>query len=391
MRSRRFIAVPRALALAVAVAAAAGATASAAGARTLYVADTGNNANPCAVAHPCKTIGRAVGVAKPGDTIMVEKGTYHQDVLIGKTLHLVGVGHPVDNARGRDNGFVVQGPKAAGTTISGFIVKNAAFEGIVVKKTSHVTIQNNLVTGNDQGLKATKPVGECAPNGGGPGDCGEGIHLISAKFTNVIGNVVKNNAGGILLTDEFGPATHNLISRNSALNNVLDCGITVAGHNPKGGGITNNAIINNIANGNGTKGEGAGILLAAGAPGDAVANNLIAGNTANNNGIAGITIHSHSFGPNVPPGNLNGNRITNNKLSHDGVADKSEAEFGENDGKTSVTVGILVGSDPVKLKGIVIRGNRISNTHYGIYTKNVPPIKKSANKFNHVAVPLKQV
>jgi parallel beta-helix repeat protein len=381
-------ALARTVTVGAAVAIAAAATATAASARTLYVADTGNNANPCTASHPCKTIGRGVGVAKAGDTVMVEKGAYHQDVLIGKSIHVIGVGHPVDNVRGRDNGFVVQGKKASGAIVTGFIVKNAAFEGIVVKQTSHVSVLNNTVVNNDQGLKATKPIGECAPNGGGPGDCGEGIHLMSTTFTNVIGNVVKGNAGGILLTDEFGPATHNLISRNRALDNVLDCGITVAGHNPKGG-ITNNAIVNNTANGNGVRGEGAGILLAAGAPGDAVANNLIAGNTANNNGLAGVTIHSHSFGPNVPSGNLNGNRITNNKVSHDGVADKSEAEFGENNGKTSVTVGILVGS-ATPLKGIVIRGNRISNTHYGIYTKNVPPIKKSANNYSHVAVPLKQ-
>ena len=92
-----------------------GAAATAASARTLYVSDTGNNANPCTAAHPCKTIGRGVGMAKPGDTIFVAKGTYHQDVLIGKRLHLVGVGHPVDNVRGRDNGFVVQGAKASGS------------------------------------------------------------------------------------------------------------------------------------------------------------------------------------------------------------------------------------------------------------------------------------
>ncbi len=389
MRVRALTVGPRALALAIAVTAVAGAAASAASAKTLYVADTGNNANPCTAAHPCKTIGRGVGVAKAGDTVVVEKGTYHQDVLVGKRIHLVGVGHPVDNVRGRDNGFVVQGSPAAGASVTGFIVKNAAFEGIVVEKTSHVTIANNTVVDNDQGLKASKPIGECAPNGGGPGDCGEGIHLMSASFSQITGNTVKSNAGGILITDEFGPTVHNVISHNQALNNVLDCGITVAGHNPKGG-ITNNTIINNTANGNGTKGEGAGILLAAGAPGDSVANNLIAGNTANNNGIAGITIHSHSFGPNVPTGNLNGNRIINNKVSHDGLADKSEAEFGENDGKTSVTVGILVGSSVTKLQGIVIAGNRISNVHYGIYTQNAPTIKKSANKFSHVAVPVKQ-
>jgi parallel beta-helix repeat protein len=369
--------------------------AAAASAKTLFVSDKGNNANPCTASHPCKTIGRAVGVAKPGDTVIVEKGIYHQDVLIGKRLRLIGVGHPVDNARGRDNGFVVQGAKASGSVIAGFIVKNAAFEGIVVKETSHVFISGNTVINNDQGVKATKPIGECAPSGEIPGDCGEGLHLVSATFTQVTGNTVKDNTGGILLTDEFGPTAHNVIARNTVLNNVLDCGITIAGHSPnavKGGkpqpkaaGIYSNLILHNTVNGNGIKGEGAGILLAAGGPGSAVYNNLVLNNTANNNGLAGVTLHSHA-----PGQDLNGNKIIGNKVSHDGVADTSEAEFGENDGKSSVTVGILVGSGVTKLKGTVISRNRISNVHYGIYTKNVPPIKKKANTFHHVAVPLKQ-
>jgi parallel beta-helix repeat protein len=373
------------------VCAAAGSTAAAASARTLYVATTGNNANPCSAGHPCQTINRAVGVAHAGDTIDVSKGTYAQYVVITKKLRLIGLGHPVVDAKGRDNGFIVQGTGGAGTVISGFVVKNAAFEGILLKKTSGVTISGNTIRNNDQGTRASKPVGECAAHGQIPGDCGEGVHLMSVTDSKVTGNLVTGNTGGILLTDELGPTARNLVSKNQVVKNLYDCGITIAAHNPNGvsktgrrqpkvAGIYGNQILDNVSNNNGGKGEGAGILLATGAgPGSAVYNNLVQGNTANGNGLAGVSLHSHA-----PGEDLNGNKILNNKLSNDGI--QPDPEYGEKG-----TNGILIGSAVTMLTGIVVKGNTISNTQFGIYTKNVPAISTKSNKFIKVAVPVKQI
>jgi hypothetical protein len=161
---------------------------------------------------------------------------------------------------------------------------------------------------------------------------------------------------------------------------------------PGKGGVYANTIVNNVVTGNGTKGQGGGILLAAGAPAGAVYNNLIEGNTATGNGLAGVTIHSHDFGPTAPPADLNGNRIIGNKLTHNGVADSSEAEFGGADFAKGATVGILVGSAKVKLTGIVITGNTISNSHFGIYTKNDgSKVNPKKNTFHNVKVKVKQI
>lgn len=385
----------RALVAAAGVFIVAAASAGAASAHTYYIsAKHGNNANPCTKSAPCATIAYGVGKAHKGDTVLVESGTYRQNVRVFKDIRVLGQGRPVDNLAGlNSNGFYIRGARAAGAEISGFAVQGAAFEGILAQNTSGVTITNNIVRHNDQGVHATKPTGECAPFGGGPGDCGEGIHLEHVTFSTVRGNRIFGNTGGILLSDDTGPTAHNLISGNRSNHNVLDCGITLAGHRPdavsshgKMAGVYDNTIRNNTVNGNGTKGEGAGILMAAGAPGGGVWGNVVLNNTANGNGIAGVTIHAHS-----PHQDLNGNKIEDNKLSGNGVADTSEAEFGENDGKHNVTVDILVGSDVVKLKGIVITGNTLSNAHYGVYTKNdSTKVHKSQNTFSHVAVPIKQ-
>jgi parallel beta-helix repeat protein len=391
-----------------AVFAIAGFTASAAGAKTLFVSSKkGNNANPCTATAPCKEIQHAVSKAHAGDTIIVEKGIYRQFISIKMRLRIIGVGQPVEDLRGRDNGFNITGKKASGTVISGFVIEHATFEGILAQATSHVTISNNIVKNNDQGVRAKTPTGECAPQGEVPGDCGEGIHLIGVTSSTVTRNTVFANLGGILLSDEAGPTAHNVISRNNVHGNVEDCGITVVAHKPdlgangkpqpKIGGVYANLIQNNLVVGNGTKGEGGGILLAAGAPGGAVYNNVIKNNTANGNGLAGVTIHSHDFGKTpagtpLPAADLNGNRIIGNKLSHNGVADKSEAEFGGADFAKGATVGILVGSAKVKLTGIVITGNTISNSHFGIYAKNdANKVNPKKNTFHNVKVKVKQV
>ena len=94
-----------------------------------------------------------------------------------------------------------------------------------------------------------------------PGDCGEGLHLASVTWSWLVGNVVENNVGGILITDEFGPSAHNVISHNIARNNRLDCGITLPSHNalavsdPTKGGVYDNLVIHNLSEGNGGAGS----------------------------------------------------------------------------------------------------------------------------------------
>ena len=381
----------RASLMAAAVLAASGTTAAAAAAKTLYVAKSGSDANACTKKAACATIGHAVGKAHKGDTVKVAAGTYTEMVTISNNISLIGSSATID-ATGLPNGVLIDGIKGkpAGAVVRGFRVENATFEGILAQQTSRLDISGNEVSHNDQGMFAQSPTGECAPNGQIPGDCGEGIHLMSVTNSHVTGNRVTGNSGGILLTDELGPTARNTISRNMVLDNLYDCGITVAGHSPNAisektgklaprtGGIYRNTISKNISNGNGIKGEGAGILLAVAGPGAAVYDNVVQGNTANDNNLAGVTLHLHA-----PGSYLNGNKIIGNRLSNDGLG--GDPDFG-----VKSTVGILVGSAANKLKGTVISANSISNVHFGIWTDNVPKIERNSNKFHNVDVPLTQ-
>lgn len=81
------------------------------------------------------TIGAAVAAAAPNDVIRVAKGTYHEDVLIGKPLSLLGKSpeNTIIDATGLLNGVNVDGFNHAGLAhliVSGFTVQNANAQGI---------------------------------------------------------------------------------------------------------------------------------------------------------------------------------------------------------------------------------------------------------------------
>ena len=214
-----------------------------------------------------------------------------------------------------------------------------------------------------------------------PDDCGEALHLQSVTNSLLSDNVVRNNVGGILLTDEDGPTSGVLITRNRVLNNTKDCGITLASHffqlggpvAPDAGGVYLNQVLDNTSIGNGA----AGIGVFAGPPGAAAWGNVVVGNVANDNGLPGVAIHSHT-----PGQRIDDNVIADNSLSGNGPDD---------DANTVDPTGISVFSAVDPIPHVTVAFNRIRNEHYGIFTVAAPTVTGLAtNRFVHVAVPVSQ-
>lgn len=346
----------------------------AAPASTRSVSPTGTDAGNC-TASPCRTLGYAVGQATAGDTIAAAAGTYAESVLVTKRLALLGMGATI-NAQGFDNAIVISGSGAAGSVVRGFTVKNAGLEGIFAVQTSLLTIAGNTVIDND----AYGPFSPLCVSQ--PDDCGEAVHLQSVTRSTVSNNLVQNNIGGILLTDEDGPTSGNTISNNRVLDNTKDCGITLASHffklsggpvAPDKGGIYQNKVLHNTSSGNGA----AGIGMFAGPPGAATYDNMVVGNTSMNNGLPGVAIHSHT-----PNQNVNGNMIVNNTLSGNGPDDDILGD--------DAPTGISVFSAVVPIAETVISANRIAGEHFGIYIVNAVQVSGlPSNKMDgSVAVPI---
>ena len=340
------------VAAAVAVLAIGTGTAGAATGPWYVSASAGNDANPCTATAPCQTIGTAVATAGPGDTVVVESGTYHETVTIAKTLSLIGQDATID-ASGSINGVVISGPAAAGTVLQGFTVENAIGEGVLAVSTSNLTIRGNHVVNNDTGHD-TPVTQECATNGEVPGDCGEGLHLMSVTDSRVVSNDVENNIGGVLVTDEVGPSHGNLIAYNVMRNNAEDCGITLPSHNPdavadpSAGGVYDNTILANFSVGNG----GAGVGMFAPFPGAASYGNRVLGNVLLDNGEAGIAIHSHAPGQNVARNVIVGNRVSGNGIDPDSGSGHPTG------------IALFSAADATT---VVVAANLISNEYWGIF------------------------
>jgi parallel beta-helix repeat protein len=327
------------------------------------------------------TIGAAVGAAVNGETIVVCPGTYPGGVVLSKTLSIVGVGNPEIDATGQDNGVQVL---ASGSKIQGFTVENALGEGILVglgtAPVSNVTVSGNTVTHNDQGNPTgaaitTSSYPQCNANPATPtepGDCGEGMHLVNAFDSTVVGNKVVGNSGGILLSDDTGATYGNLIEFNDVSGNALDCGITLASHTPEvfGGGVHDNTVLANQVTNNGVAAQGGGVLLASGVPGNipgipgtggAVYNNLVKGNYLVGNGLGGVTLHSHT-----PGQDLNGNTITGNVIGTNNLS--PDSDFGPHyfDGQTT---GVIVAA--VSNVTITIEHNLIFSNVNGVWLGQV--------------------
>jgi nitrous oxidase accessory protein NosD len=338
------------------------------------------------------TISAAVAAASRGSTVIVCRGTYTEDVLVNKSLHLVGR-HATIDATGLENAMQVV---RSWTSVSGFRLENANGEGLLVgvdsaadagllphgtRVISHVSISRVAAVHDNKGFNGTEQ-GNCKYGG----DCGGGIHLNVTKWSSVRDSFVTNNADGILLTDDYGPNSHNLIEGNYVADNKTECGIvlpshsstavtfdpktfTVTGRKPSLGGVFDNVVRDNITVRNGTApappqfggvgGSGSGIGLFGSGPGSAVYDNLVEHNITWGNGLAGITIHAHHPGGE----DVNGNQFVENIVGRNNVGgDPYDGPPGPTDFKTT---GIAVFSVPPV--HMTIRDNTIFNNRIGIW------------------------
>lgn len=247
----------------------------------------------CTQRAPC-SLANAISAAAAGGSVVALPGLFRGGVVLDKRLTLRGWDAMIDATTSPNgNGVQIVGPGGSGSRVEGFKIENAKFEGILIgtapvattttdgtavttgEPVTDVTIADNVLVDNGTGFGTD--YGQCFSTPEAPGDCGETIHLVSVTDSIVKDNRVVDNVGGILLTDEFGPTSGNVIRGNYTLDNTDDCGITLAGHssaavNPATGmptgaaGVFDNLVEDNVSNDNGVKGQGAGILMGGGAP-----------------------------------------------------------------------------------------------------------------------------
>jgi parallel beta-helix repeat protein len=228
----------------------------------------------------------AIDNASDGDTVFVFSGTYFENVVVDKSIDLIGEDRENTFVDGNESGGHVVNINANRVNIAGFTIQNCG--GIPNAAGVFISSKNNRISGNHI---------NCIPHHGE-----EGIWLYHSSGNILSGNTITNHHYGIWLED----STNNNISENYITNNwnwAIILGYC------KNNGIIGNIIVNNSG----------GIYLR-----DSTENNL-SGNEISNN-YRGITLADQET-------SSSHNKITRNNFRENGnknaffiIAEKSHSK-----------------------------------------------------------------
>lgn len=144
--------------------------------------------------HP--TIQEAINAANLGDTIYVRTGTYSENVVVNKTVTLIGENRDATIIDGRNAGTVVN-IASDNVIICNFTILDSSMEyrffGVAISYQNNVTIEDSNIRNNNIG-----------------------IMLRNSKDIKVERNIVSNNYGGIIVNySQNITVTENYVSNNS--------------------------------------------------------------------------------------------------------------------------------------------------------------------------------
>ena len=359
---------------------------------TLFVSTTGSFKGLPAFT----SIQGAVNAAKPGDTIDVAAGTYHENVVIGKTLSLLGAQAGVNPITGlrtnpakestvnritiqstanvRIDGFSLNDPGGVplvdqlnhADTIANNIVLPGADEGVLLFEGDQTTLidneiettlsgdgigvvgsksasLNDTIQGNEvinpglNGIELFGAIGVVVKGNSVSGSKGDGLNVVQSTDINAANNLlVTNNVGA-----NFSKSAFDTFKKNNVEFNRFE-GIFAVGDQA-------DVILANSVFGNATSGVGSAIILDNVSGGEAVENNSVLQNHSN-----GIEVFSTS----AKGVKVTGNTVEGNGGDGVGLGGTSNIIVAANVLKNNA-VGIhLVSSSSNRMIGNVADNNR---------------------------------
>ncbi|UCH30955.1 MAG: right-handed parallel beta-helix repeat-containing protein [Candidatus Bathyarchaeota archaeon] len=215
----------------------------------------------------------AINNAFEGDTIRVSLGTYYENVVVNKTVSLIGENRETTVVSGNGVGNVLsiirENVTVAGFTINnsgsvpydaGIYLDNASFsiiEGNAIKgnlygimiyaSSNYVTVKDNNITINDFGIRffSNSHYGNISRNYIADHSYGYGIGATSSNYTNISGNIILNNYAGILLGGIItGSTSHNVVFQN-IIDGCEEYGIEIGGYYSQNNIFYHNNLVNN--------------------------------------------------------------------------------------------------------------------------------------------------
>jgi len=209
----------------------------------------------------------AIDNATAGDTIMVWEGTYYENVVVNKTVSLVGNGSEVTTIDGGGGGDVVNIAEDW-VNVSGFRVTGSGSSGYyagINVISNHSRLIDNNCSGNGYGIHLQDSSNCTIENNTCSNNSYPGIMFQYSNNCTLTNNICLSNNNGIC----FFYSQNNIIDNNTCSYNAFGINLEFSNKNA----ITNNTCSNN---------EEHGIYLQSG--GNHCNYNTIENNTCSNNG-----------------------------------------------------------------------------------------------------------
>jgi parallel beta-helix repeat protein len=188
------------------------------------------------------SIQKAIDESSPSDVIFIKNGTYTENIVIDKAIHLIGENKNSTVVDGRNTGNVFK-INAQYVTIEQITIQNSGNifpnSGINLSA-SHATIKNNIIKNNFYGMTLYNADHNLIENNQIKNDDHCGIYMSESKSNTIQNNTVTNhtyNGFGV-----YDSSNNNLIKNNNLTYNMY-CGINlrISSNNT----ITKNIISNN--------------------------------------------------------------------------------------------------------------------------------------------------
>ncbi len=173
-----------------------------------------------------KTIQQGLLLAAAGDTLLVDAGTYHEkNIVINKTVSLIGTGHPVLDG---DHTYEIISVKADGVLVDGFRIINSGissiedYAGIKIYNSRDVIIRNNILDDTffgiyiQFGINCIIEKNRLTAYSKLEQESGNGIHCWKSDSLRIIANTIIGHRDGIYF--EF--VKNSVIWRNVAEKNM---------------------------------------------------------------------------------------------------------------------------------------------------------------------------
>ena len=168
------------------------------------------------------TLRQGIKMAKPGDTILLHKGTYREgNLIINKSIHLIGIDAPVLDGDNKNEILTLTGKNIS---IKGIHLANAGYSSmndyaaIKIIDATGILIENNTITNASFGIHIANSTYSIVRNNIIRGTnksehlSGNGIHLWKCDHMMIANNTIRGHRDGIYLEFVTGSTIQGNIS-----------------------------------------------------------------------------------------------------------------------------------------------------------------------------------